>query len=1084
MNVTIRARHMSAVVLILSCATVLLLLPVECWCLCGSGESPPFFLDTLTEGPVVRGNVVDKFNGRPVREATVSVHHVDSDSLAALPDSTDSDGFFSITVPDGSYLLKVTHPGYFPSDPVEFDVGGVYGDFVTTVRCSTRTVLLVSGWLGTDEAWEAAGWGESHPGLDSCSVWTPAMPGNLGILGTQSLAAQVAYLEDYIGDLDVASVYLVGHSFGGLVCRKYAEKSDPRGVVRLFTLATPNHGSPLAGAPGAALTLAKGILGTGVPWEWLVMPLDQLWEELTSTFGAVVDLIPNSPALVGLNQSCSNPVFCYDWFGYLLPWPAQESLTSQETEYFAVTASRPGLNPIYSIPAVLLRGMGAGFSDGVVPVFSAPLWSEDDRVRNYWDRTIDGGSHHRDADFWTDGIVQSNAIRDSVIEWMFRPARTPSHWDPPIHPFIPPWPVPDGRQEAVMVGLPMIDGVVGEGETVVQTLAVEPTDSLNIALSWYEGNMFLELDDALGVRVDTALAYIDRESGAVIYGIADPEPGDWTLRVVSQPSVPQQRFTVSASVASETVVRLESSPSFARPGDDVIVRATLATGASPELGATVVATVAGPLGAPTQMQLYDDGTHGDELPDDGIYTNGFTAAEAGLYSLHVEASTAPSQTSGRSSVHRESYALVNSADLCDVGIIPASLQVLNAVTYVDVPCQVACELTNLGVVTCDTVVVRFSAGTPFNSFCESTVALEPGETTQLICDFMPTSPDTQSLFVTTYLRGNQQDENSDNDSEWIEFTPELGVANLTITDVVVSNDLPEPGEAVTVEVTVVNDGTAKTAGTFVDIYYDLDTPPVQLERGDQQMYILPLMPGEKDTLTCSPFSYPEVALYHLYAQVDPEDRCVEQNEGDNVFGPVSVNVPVGIQEHGSLVAIAESSTAITLTWSLDSLAPCSALNVYRSAGDGGAFFRVNEEPLGCDAVGEFHDSTVWPGTDYQYELRAQDSHGEERPLSPPVSVRTPGDLSFALRDVRPNPFSQDTVVSYDVGSACGNVKLDVFDVSGRLVRTLVNAPSDRGRFSVAWDGADGSGRAVAGGVYFIRMSAGNWQTTGKAVLIR
>ena len=1073
----------TAVAIVLWFAGMVLVIPSECRALCGSSESAPFELNTLIDGPLVYGGVKDIFNDRNISGAVARI--LDPSTLEPLGPLyeyvSESDGYFSITVPEGLYVLEVTHPGYKRYESEPFTVGGGSGDLLKIIRLRTATVILVHGWLGTAGAWEDAGWSASHPGLDSCVVWTPEMPGNLGVGGTQSLEAQVVALEDYIGGLDVASVYLVGHSFGGLVCRKYAEKSDPRGVVKLFTLATPNHGSPLAGAPGAALTLAKGIWRTGLPWEWLTMPLDELWEELTSTFGAVVDLIPNSPAILGLNQSCSNPVLCYDWYGHLLPWPAEESLTSQETEYFAVTASRPGLNPLYLIPSRLLTGMLAGYSDGVVPVYSAPLWSDDDRVRNYWDRTIDGGSHHLDSDFWTDGIVQSTAVRDSVIEWMFRSARTPSHWDPPDHPIIPPWPVPDGRRNELMVGLPTIDGVVGEGETVVETIAVEPTDSLSIALSWYEGNMFLELDDALGARVDTASAQIDRESGAIVYGIADPEPGDWTLRIISQPSAPQQRFVISSLVASDTVVELEATPSFARPGDDVVIRATLATGTLPELGAAVHATASGPLGVPTQMELYDDGTHGDELPDDGIYTNGFTAVEAGLYSIHVAATTAASRANGRASVDRESYALVNSANLCDVGVTPASLEVLDDVAYVDVPCQISCELTNLGVVACDSIVVRFASGTPFNSFCESTVALGSGETTELMCSFVATSPDTQSVFVTTYLRGGQFDENAGNDGDWIEFVAEVGTANLTIDSVVLSNPNPAPGEPITADIMVSNNNTARSTGTFVDVYYDLDGWPVEGQRGDQHIYLQPLMPGESFTITTQSFSYAGADLYSLCFQVDPDGLCDESDESqaDN-----SYCTPVDTPVESSFYAVSTEDGHVLVRWSFSSSPAVEAFNVYRGLSSEGPFARVNGEPISVTSETAFEDTSVWPGTEFWYELRGVDAAGSESTLAGPVSATTRGSLSFRLALASPNPTSERTTFVLDLAGDCLRARVAIYDVAGRVVRTVIDGPMDRGRHAAVWDLRNDSGNPVAAGIYFARAVAGEWTETRKMAVIR
>ncbi|MBN2564581.1 MAG: carboxypeptidase regulatory-like domain-containing protein [Candidatus Eisenbacteria bacterium] len=84
----------------------------------------------------------------------------------------------------------------------------------------------------------------------------------------------------------------------------------------------------------------------------------------------------------------------------------------------------------------------------------------------------------------------------------------------------------------------------------------------------------------------------------------------------------------------------------------------------------------------------------------------------------------------------------------------------------------------------------------------------------------------------------------------------------------------------------------------------------------------------------------------------------------------------------------------------------------------------------------------------------------------------------------PNPFNPRTTVRFDVPSRAA-VGLRVYDVSGRLVRTLVNAGAhDPGRFSVEWNGTDERGTPVAAGVYFALLSVGDETVSGKMVLLK
>jgi hypothetical protein len=89
----------------------------------------------------------------------------------------------------------------------------------------------------------------------------------------------------------------------------------------------------------------------------------------------------------------------------------------------------------------------------------------------------------------------------------------------------------------------------------------------------------------------------------------------------------------------------------------------------------------------------------------------------------------------------------------------------------------------------------------------------------------------------------------------------------------------------------------------------------------------------------------------------------------------------------------------------------------------------------------------------------------------------------ALMQNFPNPFNPTTVLTYDMASA-GQVTIQVFNVSGRLVRTLLEARKDIGRHSVAWDGKDANGSSVPSGIYFCRMKTSNFDATRKMILVR
>ena len=106
-----------------------------------------------------------------------------------------------------------------------------------------------------------------------------------------------------------------------------------------------------------------------------------------------------------------------------------------------------------------------------------------------------------------------------------------------------------------------------------------------------------------------------------------------------------------------------------------------------------------------------------------------------------------------------------------------------------------------------------------------------------------------------------------------------------------------------------------------------------------------------------------------------------------------------------------------------------------------------------------------------------------------VGVREPargqnlGPLVTRLCAPQPNPFRAALSIRYSL-AAEGRVTLRVHDLTGRVVRTLVDGMMRPGRYSVNWSGADDRGRELARGVYFCRFSACGCRATEKLVLQR
>ncbi len=105
-------------------------------------------------------------------------------------------------------------------------------------------------------------------------------------------------------------------------------------------------------------------------------------------------------------------------------------------------------------------------------------------------------------------------------------------------------------------------------------------------------------------------------------------------------------------------------------------------------------------------------------------------------------------------------------------------------------------------------------------------------------------------------------------------------------------------------------------------------------------------------------------------------------------------------------------------------------------------------------------------------------------LTPTGSGDLPATIVDGFRRVGPNPLREKGTISYGVARNGVQVKLDVHDVSGRRVRTLVQGPAERGEHRVTWDGRDAAGRGVGAGIYFVVLDVGGRRFTKKLVVIR
>ncbi len=100
-----------------------------------------------------------------------------------------------------------------------------------------------------------------------------------------------------------------------------------------------------------------------------------------------------------------------------------------------------------------------------------------------------------------------------------------------------------------------------------------------------------------------------------------------------------------------------------------------------------------------------------------------------------------------------------------------------------------------------------------------------------------------------------------------------------------------------------------------------------------------------------------------------------------------------------------------------------------------------------------------------------------------TSTPCSGTSEFALFQNYPNPCNQGTIISYDLKTPTRAV-LRIYDISGKLVRTLVDADQNQGFYTISWDAKDSSGREVASGLYFYSLEAGDFICAKKMLILK
>lgn len=162
-------------------------------------------------------------------------------------------------------------------------------------------------------------------------------------------------------------------------------------------------------------------------------------------------------------------------------------------------------------------------------------------------------------------------------------------------------------------------------------------------------------------------------------------------------------------------------------------------------------------------------------------------------------------------------------------------------------------------------------------------------------------------------------------------------------------------------------------------------------------------------------------------------------------------------------------------------------------------WNINQDPLldqnykpevGSPCIDAGHDLFYWNGVQIinlypnQYYGNSPDMGFWETNF--PVSNNdqiTPAATNPVLNQNYPNPFNPETAISFNLPKT-GEMSLNIYNVKGQLVKTLINEIKTAGTHQIIWNGTDNSGYSVSSGLYYYKMTAGKYSATKKMIMMK
>ncbi len=687
-------------------------------------------------GTVLRGRVVDAFNGLPIGSASVGIATADSSFVRVT--ETSPDGRYGFDLLPGTYDISARVP-----------VPGVNGPFFSTARdyyvpaesrgltvgplpppldfsLTSNAVVLLHGILSGEDSFGTV-MGPVAPGaplLRSAIENAGFHTEGFDRAWHRSIPDQGAELADWFASRLFKSARVVAHSMGGLAARWYLERlpldEGASRVPLLVTLGTPHHGTALANtvdsfldayrAHDLAVTVANGVLANRrVQFEHALL---EKWHFLR-------DLRAGSANLRLLNfgtlQSGVDAAIC----PAIGPGAHPPELLAPATRYVTFAGEYP-----QSMLGTTFLALPCP-NDGAVPVHSAHLYGAvPPGIANYRTHCLDGyGSadcdvnHFQafpgDVHYRNSGCVTDNVVRALLGQTVSCPNAVLAASGTPA--------------DTTVQALAELDAPATPGVPRVDSVRVTAGRRFGVLARWWRGGLQLSLTSPGGVPLDSAATwgsastayYSDYGSRVVRLETEAAEGGTWaiTTTLVADSA---QNVAIQPYEAGDVALTAAAEPRRAPPGSLVTLSARLESGGVPLAGATVQASVIAPGGGESALGLLDDGQAPDTLAGDGVYSGSYPAtAGSGTHVVRVTAAGGTAPAYGP----RLGRASFEVAPALDVKLERSDLSWTRLWGYPSDPIVFSATVHNLGDADADSVWVHAAGESLGVAFLDSVIAI-------------------------------------------------------------------------------------------------------------------------------------------------------------------------------------------------------------------------------------------------------------------------------------------------------------------------------------------------------------------------